>query len=173
MIPDERTLPESHTLVLGLGNILLQDEGVGVRVVERLQQRFLLPDGVISLDGGVRGLALMPYLEGVRELIVVDAVRTGAPPGTLFRLEDEEIPAFLGPKISAHQEGLADLLWVTKVIGPCPEKIVLLGIEPAFVDTGLQLSPMIAARVDTLVEQVLSELARLGHTVKPRTEGSR
>ncbi len=168
MALDERTPPEPHTLVLGLGNILLQDEGVGVRVVERLQQRFLLPEGVIALDGGVRGLALMPHLEGVRELIVVDAVRTGAPPGTLYRLEDEEIPAFLGPKISPHQEGLADLLWVAKVIGPCPERIVLLGIEPASVDTGLRLSSVIAVKVDTLVEWVVSELARLGHTVRPR-----
>mgnify|MGYP005839818355 CR=1 FL=1 len=166
----EPTHSQPHTLILGLGNILLQDDGVGVRVVEQLAERFSLPEGVAALDGGARGLALMPFLEGVRRLIVIDAVRTGAPPGTLYRLEGDEIPAFLGPKISPHQEGLADLLWAAKAVGPCPDQIVLLGVEPAAVDTGLTLSPEVAAQVAPLVEHVRRELARWGYGAEPRAQ---
>ena len=152
----------SETMVLGLGNILLQDEGVGVRVVERLMERYMFPEEVEVLDGGVRGLALMPYLEGVSRLLIIDAVRAGKEPGTLVRLAGDEIPAVLSPKISPHQEGLADLLWVAKIAGPCPDEIVLWGVEPAQMETGLELSPPIAAQVDTLVRKVVDELANWG-----------
>jgi len=157
----------SKTLVLGLGNILLQDEGVGVRVAERLRDRYTFPEGVDVLDGGVRGLALMPFLEGVSRLLIIDAVRAGKEPGTLIRLVGNEIPAVLSPKISPHQEGLADLLWVAKIVGPCPSEIVLWGLEPAQIETGLELSPPVAVQVDALVQKVVEELAEWGVDVRP------
>lgn len=162
----------SETLVLGLGNILLQDEGVGVRVAERLRERYAFPDGVEVMDGGVRGLALMPYLEGVSRLLIIDAVRSGKEPGTLIRLAGDEIPAVLSPKISPHQEGLADLLWVAKIAGPCPSEIVLWGVEPAQIETGLELSPPVAAQVDALVQKVVEELAAWGMEVRPSATGN-
>ncbi len=161
----------SETLVLGLGNILLKDEGVGVRVVERLRERYVPPEGVEFLDGGVRGLALLPYLEGVSRLLIIDAVRAGKEPGTLVRLAGDEIPAVLSPKISPHQEGLADLLWVAKVSGPCPSEIVLWGVEPAHIETSLELSAPVEAQVDALVQKVIEELARWGVEVRPREAG--
>lgn len=156
-------------LVLGLGNILLSDEGVGVRVVERLQEKYKFSEEVQVLDGGVRGLALLPYLEGVKRLLVVDAVAAGKEPGSLIRLEGEEVPSFLSPKVSPHQEGLADLLAAARLTDLYAEEVVLWGVEPAVMDTGLDLSPPVAARVDELVEKVVEELRRWGVEVRPTT----
>ena len=155
-------------LILGLGNILLKDEGVGVRVVERLLERYELPERVQALDGGSRGLALLNFLEGVSKLLIVDAVQAGEEPGTLIRLEGDEIPAFLSPKVSPHQEGLADLLFAAKVVGLYPEEVVLWGVEPAEIETGLELTPLIASKVDELIEKVLEELRRWG--VEPKVK---
>ncbi len=152
----------AKTLVLGLGNILLKDEGVGVRVIERLEEKYEFPEEVQVLDGGSGGLALLYFLEGVSRLVIVDAVKAGKEPGTLIRLAGEEIPAFLSPKISPHQEGLADLLFAAKVTGILPKEIVLWGVEPAEIDVGIDLSPLIAAKVDELAEKVAEELRNWG-----------
>lgn len=154
-------------LVLGLGNILLSDEGVGVRVVERLQEKYGFPEGVQALDGGVRGLALLPYLEGVKRLLIVDAVAAGKEPGSLTRLEGDEVPALLSLKVSPHQEGLDDLLMAARLTDLYPEEVVLWGVEPAVMEAGLELSPPVAAQVDELVEKVVEELRRWGVEVRP------
>jgi len=153
-------------LVLGLGNILLSDEGVGVRVVERLQERYLFPERVQVLDGGVRGLALLPYLEDISKLLIIDAVKAGKEPGTLIRLEGDEIPAFFSPKISPHEEGLPDLLFAAQVLDLYPQEVVLWGVEPLKLETGLELSPLLASKVEELTEKVIEELRRWG--VEPR-----
>jgi len=151
-----------NTLVLGLGNILLSDEGLGVRVVERIQERYEFPSVVQVLDGGTLGFDLLPYVENANHLLVVDAVEMGATPGTLARLEGEEIPAFLGVKISPHQIGLADLLVAARLSDIYPQELVLWGAQPESLDVGLELSPSVAAQVETLVERVLAELRRWG-----------
>jgi len=153
-------------LVLGLGNTLLQDEGIGVRVIERLQEDYEFPEDVQVLDGGTRGLTLLSYFEGVSKLLIVDAVKAGKEPGTLIRLEGEEIPAFFSPKISPHQEGLPDLLFTARLLNLYPQEVVLWGIEPLSLEPGLELSPLLASKVKELVEKVVEELHRWG--VKPR-----
>jgi hydrogenase maturation protease len=150
------------TLVLGLGNILLRDEGVGVRVVERLQERYKFPSDVELLDGGTLGLDLMGYVEAADRVLVFDALDLGAEPGTLGRLEGEEVPAFLSIKISPHQMGLSDLLAAARLREVYPEEIVLLGAQPATIDVGLELSPVVAAQVDALVDKAVTELRRWG-----------
>jgi hydrogenase maturation protease len=150
------------TLVLGLGNILMRDEGVGVRVVERLLQRCEFPTEVQVLDGGTLGLDLLPWVEDVDRLLVIDAVDMGAEPGTTGRLEGEEVPAFLGVKISPHQMGLADLLAASRLRGHSPQKLVLWGVQPAVIEAGLELSPSVDAQVETLVVNVLAELTQWG-----------
>ncbi|MDH7488459.1 MAG: HyaD/HybD family hydrogenase maturation endopeptidase [Anaerolineae bacterium] len=150
------------TLVLGLGNILLRDEGVGVRAVQRLAERFAFSDDVQVLDGGTLGLDLLHYVEEADRVLIVDAVATGNPPGTLVRLSGDEVPAFLGIKISPHQMGLADLLAASRLRGRFPRELVLVGVEPEIVDTGLELSPSVAAQMDALLDRMLAELARWG-----------
>jgi hydrogenase maturation protease len=154
-------------LVLGLGNSILRDEGLGVRAVERLRERYALPEAVEALDGGTLGLHLLPYLEGVRSLLIVDAVRVTEPPGTLVRLEGDAIPQALGHRLSLHQFGLSELLAVARTQGPPPERIVLWGMVPERIEPGLDLTPEVAANLDTLVERVAGELAGWGLAAAP------
>jgi hydrogenase maturation protease len=153
----------AETLVLGLGNILLGDEGVGVRVIERLLEQVELPEGVRVLDGGTLGLDLLPYLEDAARLLVVDAAQARKPAGTLIRLTGREIPIFLdASKVSPHQEGLQDLLAVAAFKGYLPEEVVFLGVQVGSLGVSLELSPAVAAQVDPMVERVLEELDRWG-----------
>jgi len=149
-------------LILGLGNILLQDEGLGVRAVERLAARYRLPPDVQLMDGGVMGLDLLPHLEGVTHLLITDAVQTGRPPGSLVRLEGEAIPAALSLKMSMHQVGLQELLALAGFQGTLPEQVVLWGLEPASLDWGLELSALIGTQIDALVDAAVGELRAWG-----------
>jgi hydrogenase maturation protease len=153
----------SETLVLGLGNILLRDEGVGVRVVERLLEQYDFPEGVRVMDGGTLGLDLLPFLEEASRLLVIDAVQARKPPGTLVRLVGDEIPIFLdASKVSPHQEGLQDLLAVAVLKGYLPEEVVFWGAQITSLGVGLDLSEAVAEQVDALAEKVLAELAQWG-----------
>jgi hydrogenase maturation protease len=159
--------PPIRTLILGVGNLLLSDEGVGLRVVERLVTTYELPEGVQTLDGGTLGLDLLYYLENadgrpVENLLIVDAVEMGKEPGTLLRLEGDEVPSFLSVKVSPHQIGIPDMLFAAKLKDIYPPNVVLWGVQPGVLDTGLDLSPPVAARVDVLVEKIVQELARWG-----------
>jgi hydrogenase maturation protease len=153
----------AETLVLGLGNILLADEGVGVRVIERLLERYRFPEGVRVMDGGTLGLDLLPYLEDASRLLVVDAVQARKPPGTLVRLEGDQIPVFLdASKVSPHQEGLQDLLAVATLKGYLPDEVIFWGAQIESLGVGLELSPAVATQVDALVSKVLEELVEWG-----------
>jgi hydrogenase maturation protease len=156
----------TKTLVLGLGNILLGDEGVGVRVVERLQEFYEFPLEVQVLDGGTLALDLLPYVEDADRLLVIDALEMGTEPGAIARLEGDQVPAFLSVKISPHQMGLADLLAAARLRDRYPEQLVLWGVQPAVMRPGLALSPPVAAQVEVLVDRVLAELRQWG--IEPR-----
>lgn len=156
------------TLVLGVGNLLLSDEGVGVRVIERLQELYHIPEEVQVLDGGTLGLDLLYYLEDAHELLIVDAVEMDQPPGALLRLEGEEVPSFLSVNMSPHQIGVPDMLFAAKLKGIAPPEIVLWGVQPGLLDIGLDLSPPVAAQVDVLVAHVRDELRRWGRELSPR-----
>jgi hydrogenase maturation protease len=164
-------------LVLGVGNILLTDEGLGVRAVERLAAAHDLPENVEVLDGGTLGLDLLPRLAGVDALLLVDAVKAGGQaggqPGALVRLEGDAIQAALAVKMSVHQVGLQELLAVSAFQGTLPPQIVLWGMEPAEIDWGLELSGPVAARLDALAEAVAQELRTWGADLarRPVTAG--
>jgi hydrogenase maturation protease len=159
------------TLVLGLGNILLGDEGVGVRVVERLEELYHVPKEAQVMDGGTLALDLLPYVEDADQLLVIDAVDMGAAPGTTVRIVDEQVPVFLGTKVSPHQMGLADILSAARLRGYFPSELVLWGVQPGVIDTTLDLSPPVAAQVDVLVDGVLADLSQWG--IEPTRKGER
>jgi len=165
-------MPEKNAdriVVLGVGNILLKDEGVGVRVIERLGERYLFPPEVELVDGGVLGPGLFSVIEGASRLIIIDAILNNQEPGTIYRFADKEIPERVYHKISLHEVDLIETLTLAKTVGKkTPEKIVL-GIEPLdFGSWGMELTPVIGAKVDELVDLVLAELRRLGVTYQSR-----
>ena len=165
----DTTAKVSKITVLGVGNILLSDEGVGVRVVERLNQQYIFPDNVQLLDGGVLGMRLMGIIGGTDVLIVVDAVKNKGAPGTLYRLADEEVPRRVLAKQSMHQMDLPEVLALCSAIDHNPQTVVV-GVEPEDITTmAVELTPTIAAKVDDLVVMVLAELDRLGAAYTPQT----
>ncbi|MCM0082125.1 HyaD/HybD family hydrogenase maturation endopeptidase [Geomonas sp. Red32] len=157
-----------NVLVMGIGNLLLQDEGAGVRVVEEFGRRFLPIPGVHVLDGGTSGIELLSYLSGRDALILLDVVKGGLPAGAVSRYEGEEVPALFQQKISPHQLGISDLLATARLMGELPAKVVLLGIEPQSIGTGLELTREVARSVTTVAEQVAAELWQMGVPVLPR-----
>lgn len=149
-------------VVVGMGNTLRQDDGVGCRVVERLLARAGRPDGlpaeVTLLDGGVLGLELLAYLEGATHWLLIDAVRTGAAPGSLVRLAGDAIPAKLPLKLSLHEAGVLDLLAMARLRNTVPPHLVLWGVEPATVAWSTELTPVVAASLEPLVDAVVREV---------------
>ena len=157
----------ARPLVLALGNILMQDEGLGVHALNRLTQRYHFPDDLPLLDGGTLGLALLPYVADSTDLLIIDCVDNRQAAGTLVRLEGSDVPAALALKMSVHQVGLQDLLAASRLQGTLPQRLVLWGIQPASVDWGLELSPTVASSIDELIRAVVQELRGWGVGVKP------
>lgn len=157
------------TLVLGLGNVLCGDDGAGVAAVTRLQRQFAEPPGVAFADGGTLGLTLLSLLRGVRRLILVDAIDTGGAPGTLVRLNGDEVGPAVRTRLSPHQVGVADLLEAMRLLDELPEEIVLLGLVPASTALGLGCSAPVRAALPELVAAVVEELRRMGHPLETRT----
>ena len=151
-----------QVVILGVGNILFSDEGLGVRVVEKLMEDYEFPENVSLEDGGVLGLNLLGVISNADHLIVVDAIRNGGIPGTLYRLEGEEIPKRILAKNSIHQVDLLETLTLCQVLEKRPQTVIV-GVEPADIETlSLDLTAAVREKLDTLVEMVLGELDRLG-----------
>lgn len=145
------------TLILGVGNYLLSDDGVSVHAIERMLTLHQLPAEIQVVDGGTCGLDLLQYLEGISRLIIVDAVNNRAEPGTLIRLTGDQVPAYLSLKISPHDIGLPDLLATAKLRDLYPQQVVVLGIQPESLAVGVELTPAVAAHLDELVQAVIEE----------------
>ena len=157
-----------QTLILGVGNLLMSDEGVGVHVIQKLVAEYQLPEEVQVLDGGTLGMDLLYYLEGIENLLVIDAVEARKEPGTLIRLEGDDVPAFMAIKISPHQLGVPDMLAAAKLKGVYPQRIVLWGIQPMLMEIGLDLSSIVDAKIDIIIENILEQLEIWGHTLTPK-----
>lgn len=151
------------TLVLGLGNLLLGDDGVGLRLLAELERRRNWGPGIEFIDGGTQGLALLGYVSGRRALLLLDAVALGAPPGTVHLLGTAEVEALGAARAATAHEGSArELLATARLLGECPAEIVVVGIEPEQVRTGIGLSPVVEQAIQLAVERAATILERLG-----------
>jgi hydrogenase maturation protease len=146
-------------LVLGVGNLLLSDEGIGIHAVKKLLDGQMLPEDVEIVDGGTAGLNLLYYLEGVERLVIIDAVETGGPPGTIVRLSGDKIPAYMALKVSPHEITLPDFLAAARLRDLYPKEVIVWGMQPQSLDVGVELSPGLANKIDTLVDLVVAEFA--------------
>ena len=152
-------------LVLGVGNLLLSDEGIGVRVIEVLEQRYVLPDNVDVLDGGTAGMELLEAMASRTHLIIVDAiVSRKSEPGELLILRDEEVPVLFNNKISPHQLGLSDVLSALRFTGEFPDKITLVGVIPHSLEPNIGLTPTVEASLEPALQAVLAALQESGIT---------
>ncbi|MDZ4186386.1 MAG: HyaD/HybD family hydrogenase maturation endopeptidase [Desulfuromonadales bacterium] len=149
-------------LVLGIGNSLMNDDAVGVTAIEQLKESYAFPAGVTVVDGGTLGLDLLPMLEGVKKLLIIDAIDMGAVPGALFRLQGEEVPRAFASKLSVHQMGVQDLLAVAELQGHVPEELVVWGVQPGSIEMEMRLTPAVAAAIPPLLDGVVGELRGWG-----------
>jgi hydrogenase maturation protease len=159
-------------LVLGIGNLLWADEGFGIRALERLHADWRFRPGVRLLDGGTQGLYLLPYVEGCRKLLILDAVDYGLTPGSLKVVRDDEVPAFMGvKKMSLHQTGFQEVLSVARLRGWKPENVTLIGCQPETLDDyGGSLSDTVKARLSDALDIALDTL--YGWLARPERRAS-
>ena len=151
-------------LVLGLGNVLLKDEGVGVHIAQELQQ-MALPDNVEAVDGGTGSLDILLTAQDIQKLVVIDSLRTGKEAGTVYttRLRMEEYDKLeevfsVGSNISLHQMGLIDSLAVVRKMDCAPKEIVIIGVEPENMDWGLELTDKVKQRIPEIINMVIEEI---------------
>ena len=160
------------TTVIGLGNVVMSDDGLGVHAVNRLQARFDLGGGVEVVEGGTAGLLLLPYLADSRRVIIVDAIDVGERPGTLVRLDGADWASAFLVRLTPHDVGLVDLLGAAEISGSWPEELVLHGAQPACTTIGTELTEAVEAAVDPLIEAIVTDLARWGRSVAPAKESA-
>jgi hydrogenase maturation protease len=149
--------------LLGLGNILLTDEGVGVWAVREVQRRWRLPPEVEVVDGGTAGLDLLPFVEERDWLLVVDAVEFQREPGFMGWLAGEELLAGGTAQASLHHLGLREVLAAAELLDRAPQAVLLLGIQPHLLTTGVGLSPCLEARLPEVVQEIVARLGALGY----------
>ena len=146
------------TVVLGIGNLLRQDEGVGVHVAQRLLEADL-PEGVEVLDGGTAPTVALDAVGPIGRLIVVDAVDAGAEPGTVFRLRPHQVET-KSPVLSLHELPALELFAWARNSQLTPERIEIVAVQPRSMDWGTELSPPVAAAAERVVQLLMTELGR-------------
>jgi hydrogenase maturation protease len=150
--------PAGGTVVIGLGNPLVGDDGLGLAALERLRARGTGGD-VELVDGGTWGLSLLPVIESAARVLLLDAIDAGGSPGTLHILRRPDLPRYLATRISPHEVDLQDVLALAELRGTLPQETVAIGLQPGRVETGCDLSDAVRTRLDELVAAVEQQLA--------------
>ena len=153
----------ARVLVIGLGNPLMGDDGLGLAALERLRSGPTLPESVELVDGGTWGLNLLHRIESAEQVLFLDAVNAGRAPGETVIMEREELPRLLGVKLSPHQIDLREVLALAELRETLPKTMAALGLQPASVELRAGLSPAVAERLDTLVGAARDRLRAWGH----------
>lgn len=161
-------MSEARCLVIGLGNPLMGDDGFGLAALARFVERWETDDRVVLLDGGTWGMNLLPDVESAEAVVFIDAVNVRQSPGTPVTLERHELPKLLALKLSPHQIGIQEVLALAELRGRLPERTVVIGTQPAYVEMSTALSGACAAVVDLVAERVAGRLEAWGYAVRER-----
>jgi hydrogenase maturation protease len=157
-----------RVVVLGVGNTLLMDEGLGVHAVDRLAAEYRLPPEVTVIDAGTSAMEILEDLENLDALIIADAVFAHQEPGALVKLEGDAVPAFFKRNMSPHQVGLSDVLAALQFNDRDPKKTVICGIKPVSMQLGMEMTPEVEARMPELIAMLVDELRALGLSIEAR-----
>lgn len=154
------------TLIFGAGNLLCSDEGFGVHFIKYLEKHYRFGDDVELYDGGTLGIMVTHLLEEADRVFLVDVVDAAGEAGDVFRYEkDEFLLGRLPIKMSPHQIGIQEVLFLSDLRGRTPDQVSLFGIIPASYEAGVELSPTLAAKLPGLAEMVVAELQAAGHEI--------
>lgn len=152
----------TENTVLGIGNIILSDEGFGVRVVEYLQKNFNFPDNVSLIDGGTLGVELTHFVTGTKRLLIIDSINGGAEPGKIFHLRNDEIKNHFAQKISAHEVGIQDVLTMLELSGRKIPHVELIGAQPFSLEAGTELTPEMQKLLPVFADKAVEILRSWG-----------
>ena len=161
-------LHRAEVTILGVGNVILRDEGFGVRVMEYLASHYDWPDTVQLVDGGTLGIELTQYVTGTEKLLVIDSINGHAAPGTKFRLHNEAIMEHFQDKLSAHEVGIQDVLALLTVTGHKIPDVVVIGAQPYDLEAGVELSDGMKALLPEVADEALAQLKAWGIDPVPR-----
>lgn len=153
----------SGTVILGLGSPLMGDDGLGLVALEALRARGRFDPEPELVDGGTWGMNLLPIVETADRLLLIDAIRAGGEPGDVVVLEREALPRGLGLKLSPHQIDLQEVLAIADLRGRLPAEAIAIGLEPARVELGWVLSPVVEGALGELLERIVQQLEAWGH----------
>ncbi len=154
--------------VIGLGNPLMGDDGLGVVAVAKLRDEWVLPPTVEVLDGGTWGMRLLPAIEDAESLLLIDAIDLAVPPGSEVELSRDEIPRTLAIKLSPHQIDLSEVLALTALRGTLPAQMLAIGLQPEGITFGAPISQCVEGKIDALVERAVARLEGWGHRCERR-----
>lgn len=140
----------------------MTDDGVGLAALSAFEAAYKLPDSVDTLDGGTLGLDLLVHLEAYSQVLIADCVMTGRAPGTVVRIERDDVPAAFADALSPHQVGLQDLMAVLELQGRLPDRLTVIGIEPESIELGLELTEPVRRSLPKVVKALADELAGWG-----------
>ena len=160
-------LKSNPIVVLGVGNILLTDEGFGVHVVNQLREDYVFNPPITILDGGTMGMELLTYMRGMTKLLLVDAINGGDTPGTVYEFPHEEMNTYFTEAISVHEVGMQDILRIRALQEDPLEDAVVIGVEPESLELGLDLSETTQVAVKEVKERILAVLASWNVTATP------
>lgn len=156
----------ARVTVLGIGNVILRDEGFGVRVAELLDECYEFPEDVQIVDGGTLGVELLEFVTGTKKLLVIDSINGGEEPGTMFRFHNEAIMEHFQDKLSAHEVGIQDVLAALSVTGRRIEDVVVIGAQPYDLGAGVELSEPMQGLLVPMAERAIEELKGFGVEAK-------
>lgn len=154
-----RTVPRAVPItILGIGNTLYSDEGVGVHVLSLLEERLKSYENVEIFEGATDGMRLLGPVEDTDHLLIVDAMNGGKAPGTIYSVKNEAIPAYYGVKMSVHQVGFQEVLFAARIRERLPRHMVMIGVQPASLEFGVGLSGTVESSLEELMDQIEAQV---------------
>jgi len=151
-----------QTLIVGIGNFIMTDDAAGIHAVNALRDGYTFTGDVSLIDGGTKGIELLPFLEGCQRLMLIDAVDFREPPGTVKIIEGDKMKAFLDLKFSVHQIGIPDMLFALEFKGIKPPEMCLVGIQPASLDMGTEMTKPVSEAFGPLLDATIGRLKKWG-----------
>lgn len=159
---------ENSIVVLGVGNILLTDEGLGVHVVEDLKANYTFTPQMSLIDGGTMGMELLTYMRGMKKILLIDAVNGGEAPGTIYEFPHRELEQYFTDHISVHEVGMQDILRIRAIQENPLEDAIVIGVEPESLDVGFEPSAPVQKALPEVKERVLRVLREWGVQIEPK-----
>ena len=144
--------------ILGIGSLIYSDDGIGIHALKAIEEKYCNDSMIEIVEGATDGMMLLAYVEDASHLIIIDAINAGHPGGTIIQLNGEEIPAYYGIKMSVHQAGFQEVLWIAKFRERYPQNITMIGMQPTCLEMGIDLSEINQGQLPRLVEKVINQV---------------